>query len=67
MNGYKKANKPVTTEIVYEFIQRSNKGVTKRTLTQKTGYSNKKIEKVVTQLKKQGKVKSFLQGVYTKA
>jgi len=67
MNGYKNPNRPVTTEIVYEFIQRSDKGVTTRTLKEKTGYSNKKIEKVVTQLKKQGKVKSFLQGVYTKA
>lgn len=63
----KKPNKPVTSEIVYEFIQRSTKGVTARTLTEKTGFSNKRIEKVVAHLKKQGKIKSFLQGVYTKA
>jgi predicted HTH transcriptional regulator len=67
MSATKNPNKPVTTEIVYEFIQKSNKGVTKRTLTEKTGYSNKKVEKVVAHLKKQGKIKSFLQGVYTKA
>jgi len=62
----KKPKKPVTTEIVYEFIQRSTKGVTARTLTEKTGYSNKRIEKVVAHLEKQGKIKSFLHGIYTK-
>jgi len=54
-------------EVVYDYIQLSNRGVTAFTLMEKTGFTKKKIEKIVDQLEKQGKVKSFLQGVYTKA
>jgi hypothetical protein len=37
------------------------------TLEKKTGYSQKKLQKVVKQLKKDGKIKNYLRGVYTKA
>jgi uncharacterized membrane protein len=63
----KKPNDPMVKEVVYDLIQMSNKGVTTITLTKKTGYSKKKIEKIVGQLEKKGKVKSYIQGVYIKA
>jgi DNA-binding MarR family transcriptional regulator len=67
MSAVKKPNNTIIKAVVYDLIYLSKKGVTTITLTEKTGYSKKKIEKAVDQLEKQGKVKSFLQGVYTKA
>jgi len=67
MSAKKDPCKIIEKEIVCEFISTSDKGITVCTLEEKTGYSQKKIQKAVKQLKKEGKIKNYLRGVYTKA
>jgi predicted HTH transcriptional regulator len=67
MSDIKKPNRAVDKEIVFKFIKKSNKGITAHTLANKTGHSQKKIEKVLDNLEKKGKIECFLPGVYTKA
>ena len=55
------------SDAVLAVINRSKKGVNNATLSDKTGFDKKKIANIVFKLKKQGKIKSFIRGVYTKA
>ena len=63
----KTARTGIASDAVLAVINRSKKGVNSATLAKKTGFDNKKIANIVFKLKKQGKVKSFIRGVYTKA
>ena len=63
----KTAKKTTAANTVLAIINRSKKGVDSTTLVKKTGYDNKKIANIVFKLRKQGKIKSFIRGVYTKA
>ena len=64
----KTKKQPATAaDAVLAIINRSKKGVNNATLTEKTGFDNKKIANIVFKLRKQGKVKSVARGVYTKA
>ncbi len=63
------AKKSTKTAIdtVLAIIKRSKKGVDIATLKKKTGFADHKIHTIVYNLKKQGKVKSRVKGVYLKA
>ncbi|MBT8351628.1 MAG: hypothetical protein KJO26_10410 [Deltaproteobacteria bacterium] len=63
----KTTKKTTAANTVLAIINRSKKGVDSTTLAKKTGYDNKKIANIVFKLRKQGKIKSFIRGVYTKA
>ena len=51
---------------VLAIVNRSKKGVDSATLSEKTGFDNKKIANIVFKLRKLGKIKSVSKGVYTK-
>ena len=64
----KTKKQPATAaDAVLAIVNRSKKGVDSATLVEKTGFDNKKIANIVFKLRKQGKIKSFIRGVYTKA
>ncbi|MDY6972171.1 MAG: hypothetical protein SV775_07560 [Thermodesulfobacteriota bacterium] len=54
-------------DTVMDVIKRSKKGVNTATLSDKTGFENRKIWSIIIRLKKQGKIKSEGKGVYIKA
>jgi DNA polymerase-2 len=60
------AKQPTAVDAVFGTIKRSKKGVNIASIKQKTGYDNKKIHNLVYKLKKQGKIKSPIKGVYVK-
>jgi predicted Rossmann fold nucleotide-binding protein DprA/Smf involved in DNA uptake len=60
------ATQPTAADTVYKVIARFKKGANMATINQKTGYDNKKIHNLVYKLKKQGKIKSQVKGVYVK-
>jgi predicted Rossmann fold nucleotide-binding protein DprA/Smf involved in DNA uptake len=60
------AKQPTAVDAVFAIIKRAKKGVNVATIKQKTGYDNKKIHNLVYNLKKQGKIKSPIKGVYVK-
>ncbi len=62
------AKKTTKTAIdtVLGIIRRSKKGVDTAALMKKTGFNQKKIYNTVDKLKRQGKVKSRVKGVYLK-
>jgi len=62
--------KPKTSsaiDTVMGFIQRSKKGIDTGNLVTKTGFNKRKIANVIFKLKKQGKIKSTVRGIYVKA
>jgi putative endonuclease len=67
------AKKPVlkkaatAVDTVLAIINRYKKGVGTAALMEKTGYNQKKIANLVFKLRKQGKIKSVVKGVYLKA
>jgi len=61
------AEQPTAVDAVFGIIKRSKKGADMAATKQKTGYDNKKIHNLVYKLKKQGKIKSQVKGVYVKA
>ena len=59
--------KPVTAaETVLKIINRSKKGVSIAIISEKTGFSRKKVHNMVYKLKKEGKIKNVGKGVYLK-
>jgi hypothetical protein len=63
-----KKAKPVTAvDTVLAIINRYKKGVGTAALMEKTGYNQKKIANLVFKLRKQGKIKTVVKGVYVKA
>ena len=59
--------KPVTAaETVLNIISRSKKGVSPATISEKTGFTPKKVHNIVYKLKKQGKIRSVGRGLYLK-
>ncbi|MBT8349844.1 MAG: hypothetical protein KJO26_01205 [Deltaproteobacteria bacterium] len=63
----KKAVKATAADVVLSIVNRSKKGVSNATLVEKTGFDKKKVANIVFKLKKTGKIKNFIRGVYTKA
>ena len=62
----KTATQPTAADTVYKVIARLKKGASMAAIKQKTGYENRKIQNSVYKLKKQGKIKSEIKGVYVK-
>jgi predicted Rossmann fold nucleotide-binding protein DprA/Smf involved in DNA uptake len=59
--------KPITAaETVLKIINRSKKGVSPATISEKTGFAPKKVHNIVYKLKKEGKIKSVGRGLYLK-
>jgi len=59
--------KPVTAaETVLKIINRSKKGVSPAILSEKTGFSRKKVHNIIYKLKKEDKIKSIGKGLYLK-
>ena len=52
---------------VLAIVKRSRKGVDKATLVKKTGFEDKKVRDITYRLRKQGKIKRDLKGLYVKA
>lgn len=59
--------KPVTAaETVLKIINRSKKGISPAMISEKTGFSRKKVHNIIYKLKKEGKIKSIGKGLYLK-
>ena len=63
----KKPAKLSASGTVLAIVKRSRKGVDKATLIKKTGFEDKKIRDITYRLRKQGKIKRDLKGLYVKA
>jgi len=63
----KKIGEVSATDTVLGFIKRSKKGVGTAALVEKTGFDKKQIQNIFYKLKKQGKIKSAVRGIYVKA
>jgi predicted transcriptional regulator len=55
------------TEAVLKIIKRHRRGIDMSKLKDKAGLDAKKINRIVFQLRKQGKIKSLRRGFYIKA
>ena len=66
MNSKKTAAQPTAADTVYKIIARLRKGASMAAIRQKTGYDPKKISNLIYKLKRQGKIKSEVKGVYVK-
>jgi putative endonuclease len=62
-----KAAPATAVDTVLAIIRRSKKGVGTAALMEKTGYNQKKISNLVFKLRKQGKIKTVVKGIYLKA
>ena len=62
----KTATQPTAVDTVYKVIARLKKGANMAAIKQRTGYENRKIQNSVYKLKKQGRIKSEIKGVYVK-
>lgn len=60
----KKNTMPTAGDTVFGIIKRSKKGVDTAALMKKTGFNAKKIQNNIFKLKKQGKIKSEVKGIY---
>ena len=60
----KKNTAPTAGNTVFGIIKRSKKGVDTTALMKKTGFNAKKIQNNIFKLKKQGKIKSEVKGIY---
>ncbi len=58
--------KATALDTVLKVIDRSRKGVSVSTISEKTGFNKKQITNNLYKLKKAGKIKSISRGVYTK-
>ena len=63
----KKEKKMTATQTVLVIIKKSGKGLDTAGLKEKTGFKERKIWDAIKTLKKQGKIKSEVRGVYVKA
>ena len=63
----KKAKPATAADTVLAIIKKSKKGIGTSTLMDKTGYNQKKVANLVFKLRKQGKIKTVVKGVYLKA
>ena len=63
----RKAKFLMMTEAVLKVIKRHRKGIDMSKLKDKAGFDAKKINRIVFQLRKQGKIKSLRRGFYIKA
>ena len=63
----KKPTRVSASEAVLAIVKRSRKGIDTATLEKKTGFKGRKIRDTIFRLKKQGKIKSELKGLYVKA
>ncbi len=63
----RKATEPTATDQVYRIISRNKNGVNTETIQKNTGFNAKKVQNIIYKLKKQGKIKSTVKGVYVKA
>jgi len=63
----KKEKKMTATQTVLAIIKKSRKGIDTAGLKEKTGLKERKIWDAVKTLKKQGKIKSEVWGIYAKA
>ena len=63
----KKEQKMTVLETVLSIIKRSKKGIDTAGLKTKTGFTERKIWNAVKTLKKLGKIKSGVRGIYVKA
>ncbi len=63
----KKPARVSSRDTVLAIIKRSKKGVDTPALKKKTGFEGRKIGDIIYRLKKQGKIKRNLKGLYVKA
>ncbi len=63
----KKKAAPVTaSDTVLKLVGRYKRGIKTAAIKEKTGYNEKKVQNIVFKLRKQGKIKSAVKGVYVK-
>lgn len=63
----KKKAAPITaSDTVLKIVGRYKRGIKTAAIKQKTGYNEKKVQNIVFKLRKQGKIKSAVKGVYVK-
>lgn len=62
----RKAKSLMMAEAVFKIIKRHKRGLDISKLKDKTGFDDKKINKLVFELRKQGKIKSVRRGFYLK-
>jgi hypothetical protein len=63
----KKATQATAVDTAFNIITKYKKGVGMAALMEKTGYNQKKIANLLFKLRKQGKIKTLVKGVYVKA
>ena len=63
----KKPAKLTASETVLAIVKRSRKGINTATLEKKTGLKDNHIRTILYRLRKQGKIKRDLKGLYVKA
>jgi len=63
----KKKAAPITaSDTVLKIVGRYKRGIKTAAIKAKTGYNEKKVQNIVFKLRKQGKIKSAVKGVYVK-
>ncbi len=63
----KKAAPITASDTVLKIVGRYKRGIKTAAIKDKTGYNEKKVQNIVFKLRKQGKIKSAVKGVYVKA
>jgi len=63
----RKAKSLMMAETVFKIIRRHRRGIDISKLKDRTGFDGEKINKIVFELRKQGKIKSLRRGFYIKA
>lgn len=63
----KKAAPITASDTVLNIVGRYKRGIKTAAIKEKTGYNEKKVQNIVFKLRKQGKIKSVVKGVYVKA
>lgn len=67
-SAQKKKAAPITaSDTVLKLVGRYRRGIKTAAIKEKTGYNEKKVQNIVFKLRKQGKIKSAVKGVYVKA
>lgn len=62
----KKAAQITASDTVLKIVGRYKRGIKTAAIKEKTGYNEKKVQNIVFKLRKQGKIKSAVKGVYVK-
>ena len=65
--GAAKKEGPTSLEVVFEIIKSAKNGINTAALVKNTGYNTKKVQNVIFKLKKQGKIKTKVKGIYIPA